>query len=212
MANLDQLIDELADEATPVRVQRAATGRLALLGVGLATLVGVAVTYGFRLDVMQLRPPSLVAITAGLSAILATAAGTDAVRMARPQVGAAESGAPWLLAAVLLVPLAALAAIAANPAESSGLAVEPGLRCLTFGLTSGVATFLFLALWLRRGAPVNPNRAAWLAGMASGAVGALAVTLECAHVEIAHIGFWHVAVVPLFALLGRLALPRLIRW
>ena len=43
-------------------------------------------------------------------------------------------------------------------------------------------------------------------------IGFFAAALNCPHDDIAHIGLWHGATVVVSALLGRLLLPRLIRW
>lgn len=206
------LIDELASGADPVRPQSTRSGRLALAAVAAATIAAVSMVYGLRSDVVGGHPPPLLGITAGLMLVLAAAAGASAVRMARPQVGAASSGAPWALAGLLVLPAVALAGIAAQPDRAAGLALEAGLRCLLVGLVAGAGTLAFLTLWLRRGAPVSPGRAAWLAGLAAGGIGALAVTLECPEDAFAHIGIWHVAVPLVAAMLARLVLPRVLRW
>lgn len=212
MTDFDTLIDRLATDAVPVRRQSTQSGRLLLAAVATVTMAAVFATYGFRGDIIGGSPSPIVGLAAGLMLILAVAAGAGAVRMARPQVGAASSGAPWALAALLLLPALALAGIAARPELSSGLAADNGLRCLTFGIVGGMASLAFLTMWLRRGAPVAPQRAAWLAGLASGAIGALAVTLECPRDELAHLGVWHVAVVLVVGSGAGLLLPRLLRW
>lgn len=212
MTDFGTLIDELASGAQPVRRQSTLSGRILLAGIAAATIVAVFATYGFRADIVAGSPTPMVGVAIGLMLILVVAAGAGAVRMARPQVGAASSGAQWALAALLLLPVLAIAGIAARPELASGLESESGLRCLTFGVMAGAASLAFLTLWLRRGAPVAPQRAAWLAGLASGAIGALAVTLECPHNELAHLGIWHVAAVLVTAVTARLLLPRLLRW
>ena len=212
MTDHDALIDRLADGTAPVRAHSTRAGRLALAGIALATLAAVFFIRRFRADVMSAEIPPMIAITAGLLLILAAAAGTSAVRMARPQVGAPSSGAPWALTALMLLPAIALIGIAAQPDRAAGLAPDEGLRCLAFGLFAGLASLAFLVTWLRRGAPVAPERASWLAGLAAGAVGALAVTLECRHDLLAHFGVWHVAVPLIAAGAARLLLPRLLRW
>ena len=212
MTDFNTLIDRLATDAVPVRRQSTQSGRLLLAAVAAVTMAAVFATYGFRGDIIGGSPSPIVGLAAGLMLILAVAAGAGAVRMARPQVGAASSGAPWALAALLLLPALALAGIVARPELSSGLAADSGLRCLTFGIVAGMASLAFLTMWLRRGAPVAPQRAAWLAGLASGAIGALAVTLECPHDELAHLGVWHVAVVLVVGSGAGLLLPRLLRW
>ena len=212
MTDFDTLIDELATDAEPVRRQSTRMGRFLLAGIAAATVAAVFSTYGFRADIIAGSPSPMVGVAAGLMLILAVAAGAGAVRMARPQVGAAASGAPWALAALLLLPVMAIAGIVARPDLPSGMASDSGLRCLTFGLIAGAGSLAFLTAWLRRGAPVAPEQAAWLAGLASGAIGALAVTLECQHDELGHLGVWHVAAVLVSALAARMLLPRLLRW
>jgi hypothetical protein len=212
MTDFDALIDELAEGAAPVRPRSTRAGRLELAGVAAATLAIVYFAYGFRADVVAAEPGPLLGVAIGLMTLLAVAAGASAVRIARPQVGAPASGAPWALAALLLLPILALAGIAAQPDRIAGLAVGPGLRCLIFGFVAGLGALAFLVAWLRRGAPVAPERASWLAGLAAGAIGALAVTLECPQNGFAHFGVWHVAVPLVAAGAARLLLPRVLRW
>ena len=212
MNKLNDLIDSLAREAVPVRPQSSSLGR-ALLGlVGIATIAVTYLLFGVREDVAGLGPAPVIAVAAGLMALVAVAAGVSAIRVARPQVGAQSSGPSWALAALLVVPAVALAGAAADPERLTGLSLEYGLRCLVVGLVAGTATIAFLYFWQRRGAPVQPERAAWLAGIAGGAVGAFAVTLECPLDSLAHVGVWHVAAVPLSGLAARLVLPRFLRW
>lgn len=212
MVKTDALIDELAESALPVRAQSVRSGRSALVAVAAATLAATVALLGIREDIVRFAPAPEVAISGGLMVLLAIAAGTGAVRIARPEVGARASGAPWALAALLVVSAAALAGIAAQPAPLAALGPTEGLRCLAVGLVAGLATIVSLTVWQRRGAPVRPDSAAWLAGLAGGAVGAVSVTIECPVDGLAHIGVWHIAAVPLSGLAARLALPPLIRW
>ena len=212
MTDLDQFIDDLAERAKPVGVQRTDQGRMILGIVGLLTVAFVAFMFGIRDDVSRLAPTPLITVATGLLAILSLAAGAHAVRMARPQVGASSSGTGWLIATLMLLPLAAIGAIAANPSEAAGLNSEVGFRCLMIGFAAGLGALAFLALWLRQGAPVAPEKASWLAGLAAGGIGAVAVTIECAYDSLAHLGVWHVAVVVAMAMLARLLLPPLVRW
>ena len=212
MADLELLMDELAEEARPVRPQSTRLGRWTLAAVAAASIAGVYAIYGFRDDVMRMMPSPLLGLAIGLMLLLSIAAGASVVRMARPQVGAPSSGAPWALAALLLLPATVLVAIVAQPALVADLDPDSGLRCLALGVAAGFASLVFLAVWLRQGAPVAPVRAAWAAGLASGAIGALAVTLECPKDALAHLGVWHVAVVLAAAGAARLVLPRFLRW
>jgi hypothetical protein len=51
-----------------------------------------------------------------------------------------------------------------------------------------------------------------MTGVAAGSAGIFAVSLYCPHSDLVHIGIWHGLTVVLSGLLGRLAIPRLIRW
>lgn len=212
MKNTDFLIDRLVSDAVPVRPQSTRRGRLVLLGIGAATMAAVLMMFGPRPDLVAGRPAPFFVLVTGLLLILAMAAGAGASRMANPQVGAANSGANWALAAVLLLPLIAAIDVLVGTGQTAGLDAEPGLYCLMVGLGASTASLLFLGFWLRRGAPVSPGPASWLAGIAAGSIGALAVTLECARDSIAHIGLWHVAVVLSVGAISRLILPRLLKW
>lgn len=212
MRDFEPLIDGLATNVAPVRSHSARAGRAALAAVSAATLAQVYLLYGFRPDVMAAAPPPMLLMAIGLVAILAVAAGASAVRMALPQVGAPSSGAPWALATLLLLPAIAIVGIIEKPGQAAGLDLAAGIRCLTLGLVAGLGSLTFLIIWLRRGAPVAPERAAWLAGLAAGSIGALAVTLECPEEAFAHLGIWHVAVPLVAAVATRLAIPRFLRW
>ena len=83
---------------------------------------------------------------------------------------------------------------------------------LAMGLLAGLASAAVLVAWLRRGAPTSPERAGWITGIAAGSLGMFAFSLYCPDDSIYHIGLWHSASVIVAALLGRLIVPRLIRW
>lgn len=210
--DLDHLIDRLAADATPVRVQRDSRGRLMLALIAGAIFAFVATTLGVRPDLLNQSAENERYLALGLLSILALASGYHAIRVARPQVGAPAPGLGWLVAALAILPILALATILAEPRRIGEMAVAPGLRCLEFGLICGTATLAYLAFWLRRGATVRPHQAAWLAGLCGGAVGAIGVTLECGEPSLLHLDIWHVAVVPAMAIFARFVLPPLLRW
>ena len=85
-------------------------------------------------------------------------------------------------------------------------------QCGLYGSLAGVIVALAAVLYLRRGAPVSLERAGWLTGLAAGSLGALAYNITCPLDTVAHVGFWHTVPVLVWAVIGRLAVPRLIRW
>jgi hypothetical protein len=90
--------------------------------------------------------------------------------------------------------------------------VESGAECLALGVAASLLVAAMLTGWLRRGAPTAPARAGLVAGVAAGAFGSFAVSLHCPVDDIVDIGLWHGAAVLAMAGLGRLVIPRLVRW
>lgn len=212
MRNFDDLVEELAGDLQPVRPISPVRGRALVLATAIATCAIVLVTLGIRPDIAAGQPVPLVMIIAGLFTIVASAATWAATRAARPAVGAVQGSARWALATLLLLPAVAIVSIAVRPSLAAGLEPEAGLSCLASGLASSVLTGALLTWWVRRGAPANPARVGWLIGLTSGAIGALAITLECPHDALTHAGIWHVAVVLISAAFGRVVISRLISW
>jgi hypothetical protein len=79
-------------------------------------------------------------------------------------------------------------------------------------MIGGLAVAINLVVVLRRGAPVSSERAGWLTGVASGALGAFAYNFHCPFNSLIYIGFWYTLAVGICAVIGRLVVPRLIRW
>ena len=208
----DPLIDQLTGSLEPGRPLSVGHGRLAVLGAAAVTLAAAIAVIGIRPDLLAIQPAPLVAVTGGLFALLALAAGLAATRMVRPSVGLVQSGWRWALAAVLVLPVMAILQVIAFPSRAADMEPAAGLVCLGLGLVASVLTVIVLAQFLRRGAPVSISRASWLVGLTAGAVGALAVTIGCPDETLGHQGIWHAAIVLLPALATRLILPRLLRW
>lgn len=211
--NSDALIAELVDGLEPVKPLRFGEGLALALG-GAAVSAGVLVgLFGLRdewlaghLDPMQL-------VSTGLFLGLALAATVTAVVMGRPQIGSDHSGWRWAAAMAALLPVAGtIVALGRGTQPLSPEAMRHGAECLAGGAVTSLLVFTILVLWLRRGAPTSPERAGLVAGLAAGAFGVFAVSLHCPDNDIVHIGLWHSGVLVVTALLGRLAVPRLIRW
>jgi hypothetical protein len=178
--------------------------------VGAAGMVGL---FGLRPDFQAGQPEALALLSAGLFLVLALASAWAVIDMARPHVGSRREGWVWNAAMVAVLPLTALAIMAANllHGAESGLH-DNGTTCMQYGLLWGVLTAGTLVLWLRRGAPAQPNRAGLLTGVAAGSAGIFAVSLFCPHNDMIHIGVWHGITVVLAGVSGRLTVPPLVRW
>ncbi|HET6527102.1 DUF1109 domain-containing protein [Sphingopyxis sp.] len=212
-ASIDDLIDELAGDLTPVRPRRVARGS-AWVAVGwVAGAAALLLLFGLREDLAVRGMPPLSMLAFWLTAATGLAATWSALRMGLPGVGRDYSGWRWAVGASLSLPLAALAAcIADGHAAMEAVRDGFGLRCLMQGVASGFGVGAALFFWLKAGAPTSPARAGWVIGIAAGAAGATIVALHCASDDVVHIALWHGAAVLLSAVAGRLILPRFLRW
>ncbi len=205
-------IANLVDALEPVRPLRLSHGFgavAALLGAAALTIFSLK---GIRADLISANPDPVFMLRAGLLLLLGSASGWAVLNMASPAVG--KPGQSWkmALAAAALFPFTALIMAMAG---RGGAAIEnlySGLDCLAFSTFAGLATAIPMVFWLRRGAPTSPVRAGWLTGVASGGLGAFAYGLHCPFNDVVYIGLWYSLSVGICAVLGRLIVPRLIRW
>jgi hypothetical protein len=212
MQTSDDLIDRLTADLEPARMVSPWRARAMLAGVALLTVAAVGALFGMRGDFSAARPSSVPLMSQLVILCSGGALAAALTAMARPAVGAARSDWPWALAALSVLPIAALVTAAGDATERSVMLARDGLFCLVTGSVASIASIVLLTVWMRRGAPTSPDRAAWLIGAVGGAIGALAIGLVCPVDAIAHIGTWHVGIVALAAIASRLAIPRLLRW
>ena len=212
-ASIDNLIDELAGDLTPVRPRRVARGSAWVAAGWMAGAAALLLIFGLRQDLAVRGMPPLSMLAFWLTAATGLAATWSALRMGLPGVGRDYGGWRWAVGASLSLPLAALAAcIADGHAAMEAARHGFGFRCLVQGVAAGLGVGAALFFWLRAGAPTSPTRAGWVIGIAAGAAGATIVALHCASDDVVHIALWHGAAVLLSAIAGRLILPRFLRW
>lgn len=207
------LIAQLVDDLRPVRALTMSRGLLVTSGSALLSLAIVAMLVGLRPDIIagNLNPVFLLAT--GLFLMLGIAASVAVIVMSRPQVGNEHGGWIWAAAMAALLPLTALVMSVVNGRtafEQSSAA--HGLDCLIFGTGLSLIAGTALTLWLRRGAPTSAEQAGLLTGIAAGSFGIFAFSFHCQYSDIYHIGIWHSLVVVVSAMVGRIVVPRLIRW
>lgn len=207
------LIAQLVADLDPVRPLRFSSGLgSALAGLGI-TLAVVALLFGFRHDLGTASSDPVFLLAAGLFLVLGLASAITVVIMCRPRVGSDYDGWIWAAATAALLPIAAAIVLTGRGVGSvSSAATGHGLACLASGCALSILTFAILIWWLRRGAPTSPERAGLLTGISAGSFGIFAFTFHCTFSDIVHIGLWHSAVVVISAAIGRLAVPKLVRW
>ncbi len=210
-------IDILVDELTPVRRLKPGQGLALFVAAGAACALAVAVVLGLRDDLEAGRPHGMFLLRLGALLALALTAGWSARASARPGVGKRDV-ALWKasLALAALFPLGAMASawllMDDMPRVVRMLDRAYGYQCLQISMACGLIVGAAMVIWLRRGAPVDPERTGWLVGVASGSLGAAAYGMACSENLVLYIGTWYTLAVGLCALAGRLIVPRLLRW
>lgn len=206
------LIEGLVDDLEPVRTVKPRSGLAIVGGLTLIAIIAVAATLGVRSDLMIGMADEMFFLRSGVLLLLGIAAATTVVNMARPSVGKLSRGWIWALITAALFPLTAAIMSAINLPPVEALRPMEGLKCLA---VSGIAAFAIgsgMTVWLRQGAPTSPERAGWLIGVASGALGAAAYNIHCPFNDIYYVGLWFTIPVLVSAVAGRLIVPHLIRW
>jgi hypothetical protein len=178
----EALIRELADDLAPA--PRLASARGAGLAWLAASLLFVALA---TLATGPLRPGALGQLVAepgfGLDVLLGLAAGAAAIlglmRLRIPGLASGPRGAAPALGLLLAWCGLLLLAWLDGSTPASALGARPGcwLQVVLFSLAP-LAAALFLA---RRAAPLERAWTGLLAGLAAGALGALAMELACMH-------------------------------
>jgi hypothetical protein len=209
----DKMIDGLVDDLTPVKPLKARNGLALTLVIAAVFAVAVAVFGGLRGDILMGIPHPMFFLRAGALLLLGVTSSYAVIAMSQPAVGNSFKGWVWALLAALLFPATAIVmAMMAAPDNMAILVPRYGLECLGISMLLGTGIAATQIMWLRRGAPVALNRAGWLVGMSSGALGAAAYSLHCPFNSIFYVGLWYSLAVVLCAVVGRLVVPHLIRW
>jgi hypothetical protein len=205
-------IEAMVAELEPVRPLRQSRGVGMVLAIVGAAAALIVFAKGMRTDVMLGDPDPMFLLRAGLLLLLGGGCGWAALSMASPSVG--KQGQSWkmAIAAAALVPLAALVVAMTGRVDVAMANMRFGLDCMIFSALGGLATAVPMVLQLRRGAPTSPERAGWLTGVAAGGLGAFAYGLHCPFNDVVYIGLWYSLAVGVCAVVGRLAVPKLIRW
>ena len=209
----NNLIASLVDDLRPVRAMRMVDGLALVASAGAITVVLTILLLGLRPDVADGQFQPLFLFANGLFLIVGLATALAAVGMGMPRVGHSSQGWKWVLAMGSLLPATAVIMLASRTEPMPlALVTSHEVKCVAMGLALSLLTATALTGWLRRGAPTSAERAGWLVGLASGSTGIFAFAFHCPFDSFYHVGLWHVLPVAIGAVLGRLIVPRLIRW
>ena len=220
-ASREDLIAALTQELTPVERVRPAYGAALVAFAALVAGVGCIAIFEFWFGMLTGEASAFDWITNGLLLLLGASSTSALVAGALPRVGGRGSAPYWSATMLGVVPVVAIImtiSLEMNHDHASGAisVLEDPLtwywECGAFGTMAGLVIALAGVLFMRRGAPVALERAGWLTGLAAGSLGALAYNITCPLDTVAHVGIWHTIPVLIWAVIGRLAVPPLIRW
>jgi hypothetical protein len=208
----NSLIQQMADDLEPVRPLLMRDGILLVVAAVALTLLGVALLPGLWRGLWMGDASMFFVVTNGLLLVLGCAAASSVLQMANPRVGNQHDGPRWASLMVAVLPVAAIVSLLGHEHPMEPLTDTHGFKCFGAAMLASLLTAVTLVLWLRRGAPVAPATAGMHLGIAATALGSASYGLACPLDGAVHLGVWHVAPVLLGALLGRFALPPLLRW
>jgi len=214
--SIEQTIEALVGDLTPVvpvRLWRGVAAGLALTGLAVAA---EWLTLGLRADILALHPApvviarSTVLLAGGLAMLLAA---LRAGIPGRSDGGATVSGTLLLL--ILPIGLMGLlldGIMAGQRPSFAELAPFAIVRCLGIALLTSLLVGGGLVLLLRRTAPTDMVRSAWLTGWAAGALGTFAYSLFCPSGTISFAVAAYPAAMVIAATVIRFVVPPLLRW
>ncbi len=205
-------IDNLVADLAPVKAIRPRDGVVLVAAASIVCIMLVALLFGMRADVMSLNPAPLLLARSAALLLVGTATTAAALAACRPGVGARSTGWGWALGAAALLPIMALVGALRGEAHLAEVMTRSVLWCFGISLTSAGAIAGVMTLWLRRGAVTEPQRTAWLIGLAAGAFGTFSYNLHCPSSTLSYAGLWYPLAVLVSAGLARLIVPPLLRW
>lgn len=214
--NTDGLIDLLSDNLEPVSHGRFARTLVLVVLLGGATAFGVMLaTVGPRPYLISTVHLEWCVIKLLFALTVVIAATPSLLRSSRPAQDSITPCAP------VLMPFVAVTAVAAGALLSSpelwremlfGATTVSPARCLLCIVAFGAIPLVALFYTLRQGAPTRPRVCGALAGIVAAALGAAAYALACSSDSVLFIAAWYGAAIALYAVLGALLAPRLLRW
>lgn len=209
----DDLIDVLARDLAPVRPHALRIRLACAIGLGIiGAIVALVVSLSVRPHLHQVTEAAFW-VKFLYTAMLMTAATVALGRVARPD------GSIVPMIGVALGALAILAILAIAQLALSPMASYPSL---IFGFSAVICPFLialfglpafFANIWfLRRGAPMNPSLAGFVAGACAGATGGWVYSWACVENGMPFIALWYTLGILLSGALGAWVGKFSLRW
>ena len=213
MTSTDALIRDLSADLAPVQRRDIRREAGALLALGAAELALILMAGVMRPDLGSVLLSPFMVWKIGSLALLAFVSCTVALRSFTPP-GASQRGMAFALG---LACLAIVGGVFVTSTVESGkplierLAPVHGVLCATAIVVMGLPILTLLAVLMRRGAPVRPQRSALATGLAASACGALLFAVCCPHNDPLYVVVWYALGSAILTVAARWLLPRRFR-
>jgi hypothetical protein len=212
----DDLISALSRDPEPVKKGALSTRVVIALVIGAVLgLIGIKLTLGFRPDVGVAAP--IVALKAGLSALIATFAGGLAMKMAKPVVAGSgqikRASAPVVTLACALLAIGAITLFSTSPGHRFEAFTGGGFPwCIVIIPLAGLPTAGLLIWAMKDAAPTRLALAGTGVGAVSGGIGAMVYAMFCPVDSVAFVTIWYVVGIAVAAAIGAFIGAKLLRW
>ncbi len=209
----DALIDRLSEGLKPVRRRRLSVDLL-IVAVICAVELGLFFGMGAARPMPMLMPQPSFWWRLGSLGLIAAISAALTILSFNP-VYSPRRASRWLLA-IGAICLAVGFLINAGPDADKNLIARldwpAGLQCAKKMILLSIPAVIGLAVLMRRGAPTDGRRTAWLAGLAAASWGAFVFVFACPFNDPLYIAVWYSVGCGIVTAVSRLILPRLTRW
>jgi hypothetical protein len=210
----EDLIEQLATSAGPVRPHAARMRTTAIVGAGAVLAVPIMLlALGLRRDLASAAGGPMFWMKLVYCLMLFGAGAVAVDRLARPGGRCDSRLAAAIGVPVALVLLAALVQIGLEPQDTVALVLGSSWRVCPLYITMVSIPVFIAALYAARTlAPTNLHAAGFSAGLLAGATGAAVYSFHCTESAAPFLAVWYSAGILLPAIIGAALGPRVLRW
>ena len=213
MMSIEALIRDLSADLAPVQQRSVKREAGFLVALGIAELSLLVMVGAMRPDMQRVILSPIMTWKIGSLTLLAGVACTVAIRSFAPPASSRRGLAFTSALAALAIIGGAFVTSAADNGRALIDRLMPvhGLMCAAAIVVLALPMMTFLAVLMRRAAPVHPRRSALATGLAASTCGALIFTVCCPMNDPLYIIVWYSLAVAAVTAAARWFLPRRLR-
>lgn len=213
MISTDALIRDLSAECVPVQRRSIRREALALFALGGLEVAAILICGGMRSDMGRMIFSPYMVWKIGSLTVLAGVSCIVAMRSFTPPAPSRRGLALALGLAILAVGSSTFVVSAADSGRPLLERLSPahGMLCAVSIVVLALPMMSLLAVFMRRAAPVHPERSALATGLAASTCGALIFTVCCPMNDPLYVIAWYSLGVAAVTVAARWLLPRRFR-